>query len=178
MKSGEHRSDLESELALDDPTDLDDMVFSDEEESREVIAISAVRRDPTATSAGEEQEAAQRVAVPALRKHAASADAIGERAVKWTRSPRPSAMRREPSATSVGEEQEATRRAEVPASRKRAVSTDVVGERATKRTPSPRLSAVSPVLSSPAVDAAERAGWSEEQSGACAATGPVPTSDL
>ena len=33
MRAGEHRSDVESELTLDDPIDLDDMVFSDEEES-------------------------------------------------------------------------------------------------------------------------------------------------
>ena len=33
MRGGEHRSDVESELASDDPTDVDDMVFSDEEES-------------------------------------------------------------------------------------------------------------------------------------------------
>ena len=54
MRAGERRSDVESELALDDPTDLDDMVFSDEEESQEVVVTSVVRRDPTATSAGEE----------------------------------------------------------------------------------------------------------------------------
>ena len=36
MRAGERRSDVESELASDDPPiDLDDMVFSDEEESRE-----------------------------------------------------------------------------------------------------------------------------------------------
>ena len=97
MKAGERRSDVESELASDDPTDLDDMVFSDEEESREVIATSAVHRDPTATSPGEEQEAAQRTEVPTSKKHAASADAIGERAGKWTRSPRPSAALPAPS---------------------------------------------------------------------------------
>ena len=51
MRAREGRSDVESELASDDPTDLDDMVFSDEEESREV---SAERRDPTAMSADEE----------------------------------------------------------------------------------------------------------------------------
>ncbi|XP_066322141.1 uncharacterized protein [Miscanthus floridulus] len=38
MRAGERRSDVESELASDDPPmDLDDMVFSDEEESREEI---------------------------------------------------------------------------------------------------------------------------------------------
>ena len=57
MRVGERTSDVESELASDDPTDLDDMVFSDEEESREVVTTSAVHRDPTAMSTGEEQEA-------------------------------------------------------------------------------------------------------------------------
>ena len=54
MRAGEHASDVESELMSDDPMDLDDMVFSNEEEGREVVATSAVRRDPTTTSAGEE----------------------------------------------------------------------------------------------------------------------------
>ena len=54
MRVGEHRSDVELELALDDPTDLDDMVFSDEEESQGVAVTSAERHDPVATSASEE----------------------------------------------------------------------------------------------------------------------------
>ena len=58
MRAKERRSDIESELASDDPMDLDDMVFSDEEESQEVVVTSAVRRGPMATFAGEEQEAA------------------------------------------------------------------------------------------------------------------------
>ena len=33
MKAGERRSDIESELTSEDPTDVDDMVFSKEEES-------------------------------------------------------------------------------------------------------------------------------------------------
>ena len=90
VRAGERASDVESELTSDDPTDLDDMAFSDEEESREVVATSAVRRDPATMSAGEEQEAARRAEVPASRKRAASADAVGERAVKRTRSPCPS----------------------------------------------------------------------------------------
>ena len=53
VRAGECRSDVESELSSDDPTDLDDMVFSDEEESQEVIVTSVVRRNPVATSAGE-----------------------------------------------------------------------------------------------------------------------------
>ena len=47
MKAGECRSNIESELALQDPTDVDDMVFSEEEESREVVVTSAKRCDPT-----------------------------------------------------------------------------------------------------------------------------------
>ena len=84
MRAGERRSDVESELTSDDPTDVDDMVFSDEEESQEVTATSAVRRDPTATSASEEQEATWRAEVPASRKCAVSADVVGERVAKWT----------------------------------------------------------------------------------------------
>ena len=53
MRVGEHASDVELKLASDDPTDLDNMVFSDEEESQEVIVTSVVRRNPVATSAGE-----------------------------------------------------------------------------------------------------------------------------
>ena len=37
VRAGERASDIESELMSDDPTDLDDMVFSDEEESQEVV---------------------------------------------------------------------------------------------------------------------------------------------
>ena len=50
MRAKERRSDVESELTSDDPTDLDDMVFFDEEENREVVVTSAVRRDPMAMS--------------------------------------------------------------------------------------------------------------------------------
>ena len=90
MKAREHPSDVKSELASDDPMDLEDMVFSDKDESQEVVVTSAVRRDPAATSVGEEQEAARRAEVPASQKRAASADAVGERALKRMRSPRPS----------------------------------------------------------------------------------------
>ena len=126
MRAGERRSDVESELTSDDPpTDLDDMVFSDKEESQEVVVTLAERRGPTAMSAGGEQEAARRAAVPASRKRAASAN--------------------------------------------------VVGEQEKKQTWSPRLSTVSSVPLSPMADAAEEARWSEERTGACAVTGPVPT---
>ena len=72
MRARERASDVESELTSDDPTDLDDMAFSDEEESQEVVATSAVRRDNVVTSAGEEQEAMRRAEVPVSRKHVAS----------------------------------------------------------------------------------------------------------
>ena len=54
VRAGERRSDVESELVSDDPTDLDDMVFSNEAESREVVVTSTEHRDPAAMSAGEE----------------------------------------------------------------------------------------------------------------------------
>ena len=53
IRAEERRSDVESELTSDDPPiDLDDMVFSDEEESQEVVVTSAEHRDPVATSTG------------------------------------------------------------------------------------------------------------------------------
>ena len=54
VKAGENKSDVESELELKDPTDVDDMVFSKEEESREVIVTSTEHHDPTAMFAGDE----------------------------------------------------------------------------------------------------------------------------
>ena len=61
MRAVERRSNIESELASDDPPmDLDDMVFSDEKESREVGVTSAERCGPTTTFAGGEQEVARR----------------------------------------------------------------------------------------------------------------------
>ena len=60
VKAGERRSDVESELQSEDPTDVDDMVFSKEEESREVVVTSAEHRDPTVTSAGDERGAKRR----------------------------------------------------------------------------------------------------------------------
>ena len=92
MNSGERRSDVESELASDDPIDVDDMVFSDEEGSQEVVMTSAERRGRATTSAGDEQEAARRAAVPASRKRVACADVVGVRAMKRTWSSHPSAV--------------------------------------------------------------------------------------
>ena len=54
VKARENKSDVESELESGDPKDVDDMVFSEEEESREVNVTSAERRDPTATSDADE----------------------------------------------------------------------------------------------------------------------------
>ena len=89
MRAGERRSDVELELTSDDPTDLDDMVFSDEEESGGVIATSMDRCDTATSSAGDELVAARRVADPSSRKHIVGADIVGERASKQMRSPRP-----------------------------------------------------------------------------------------
>jgi len=88
VKVGENRSDVESEA----PREVDDMIFSEEEESREVAVTSVERRDPAAMSAGDEQEAERRAVVPMPRKRAASVDAIGEWEAKRTRSPRPSVV--------------------------------------------------------------------------------------
>ena len=54
VRARERRSDVESELTSDDPTDVDDMVFSDEEGSQEVIMTSAEHRGRATTSAGDE----------------------------------------------------------------------------------------------------------------------------
>ena len=64
------------------------MIFSEEEESREVAVTSVEHRDPMAMSAGDEQEEENHTVVPMPRKRAASADAIGEREAKRTRPPR------------------------------------------------------------------------------------------
>ena len=54
VKAGERKSDVESKLESEDPMDVDDMVFSKEEESREVVVTSVERRDPKAMFAGDE----------------------------------------------------------------------------------------------------------------------------
>ena len=63
---------------------MDDMVFSEEEESREVVVTSAEHRGPRATSVGDEREVARRVVASMPRKRAASVDAIGEWVAKRT----------------------------------------------------------------------------------------------
>ena len=91
VRAGENRSDVESELESEDPTEVEnDMIFSEEEESREVVATSTKRRDPAAMSTGGEQEAERRGDVPMPRKRAASAVVAGKWEVNRTRSPRPS----------------------------------------------------------------------------------------
>ena len=152
VRAGERRSDVESELASDDPTDLDDMVFSDEEESREVIVTSVVCRNRTATSAGEEQEATRRAEVPTSRKRAASADVVGERAVKQMRSPCLSAV--SPVLLSpVADAAEGARQFE-----------EWTGARAaTGPVPTPDLQ---PEEAPPVVGAVEKSGQSEGQTGA------------
>ena len=50
MKARERRSDIELDLQSEDPTDVDDMVFSKEGESREAIVTSAVRHGPAVMS--------------------------------------------------------------------------------------------------------------------------------
>ena len=89
VKAEERKSDIEAKLESEDPMDVDDMVFSEEEGSREVVVTLAERRDPTAMSTGDEQEATRRAMASAPRKRVASADTVGERAVKRTRSPHP-----------------------------------------------------------------------------------------
>ena len=47
MQARENRSDVESELELEDPTEVgDDMIFFEEEESQEVVVTSAERCVP------------------------------------------------------------------------------------------------------------------------------------
>ena len=103
VRAGENRSDVELELESEDSTEVgDDMIFSEEEESREVVLTSAEHCDPTAVSAGGEPEAERRGDVPGPRKRAASADAVGEREAKRTRSPRPSKASPASSPSDVG----------------------------------------------------------------------------
>ena len=55
VKARENRSDVELELESKDPTEVgDDIIFSEEEESREVFVTSVEHCDPTAASTGDE----------------------------------------------------------------------------------------------------------------------------
>ena len=83
VRAGENRGDVESEIEPEDPIEVgDDVIFSEEEEGQEVIATSVEHRDNTTASAGGEREVERRGDVPVLRKHATSADAVGEREAK------------------------------------------------------------------------------------------------
>jgi len=86
----ENTSDVKAELESEDPWEVGDNMISFEEEGDREVATSVVRREPTATSIGTEQEAERHGDAPTPRKHATSMDAIGEREEKRTRSPRPS----------------------------------------------------------------------------------------
>ena len=56
VRARKNRSDVESELESEDPTEVgDDMIFSEEEESREVVVTSMERCDPVAAHTGGEQ---------------------------------------------------------------------------------------------------------------------------
>ena len=88
---------------------MDDMIFSKEEESWEVIVTSAERCNPAAMSAGDEQEAERHTVVPMLRKHATSADTIGEREAKRMRSLHPLAASLVPSPPTVNTAKQAGR---------------------------------------------------------------------
>ena len=108
VRAGENRSDVELELESEDSTEVgDDMIFSEEEESREVVATLVERHDPMVVSAGGEQEAERRGDVPVLRKRAASADTVDEREAKRTRSPRPSEVSPASSPPAVGATEQA-----------------------------------------------------------------------
>ena len=152
MRAGERTSDVESELASDDPMDLDDMVFSDEEESWEVVVTSTEHCGPATTSVGGEQEAARRAEVPASRKCATSADVAGERAVKRTRSPRPLAAP-PVSSLSVADVAERARRSEERTSAHAAMGPVLTLD-------------LQPEEALPAVGVVEQSGWSEGQTGA------------
>ena len=90
MWAGENRSDVESELESKDPTVVRDDMSFEEEESWEVIGTLVEHRDPTTVSGGGEREAERHGDVPVPRKRAWSADAVGEREAKRTRSSCPS----------------------------------------------------------------------------------------
>ena len=52
VRAEENRSNIESELESEDPTEVgDDVIFSEEEKGQEVVATSAEHHDPMAASA-------------------------------------------------------------------------------------------------------------------------------
>jgi len=91
VRARDNRSDVESELELEDSTEVgDDVIFSMEDEDREVIATLVEHCDHAAASTGGEREVERHGDIPMPRKCATSSDTIGEREAKRTRSPRPS----------------------------------------------------------------------------------------
>ncbi|XP_066375092.1 protein gar2-like [Miscanthus floridulus] len=152
VKAGERKSDVESELESVDPTDVDDMVFSEEEEIREVVVTSVERRDPTTMSASDEQEAARRAVASAVRKRTASANAIGERAAKRTRSPCPLVASSVPSPLVADAAEQAGR------SEEQTGTCASLGQVTTRDS--------QPGEAPPALDAVEQAEWSKEQTSA------------
>ena len=91
VRAKENRSDIESELESEDPTEMgDDMISSEDERGEEVVVTSVEHREPTATSASGVWDAERHDDVPMLRKRATSSDTIGEWEAKWTRSSCPS----------------------------------------------------------------------------------------
>jgi len=85
VQAGENRSDIESELESEDPTEVgDDVIFSEEEVDREVFATSVECRDPKAASARGEQEVERCNDVLVPRKRATCLDVVGEWEAKWT----------------------------------------------------------------------------------------------
>ena len=85
------------------------MIFSEEEESREVVATSMERRDLVVASAGDEQEVERHGDVPTPRKHAVSVDAVSEWEAKRTRSPPPLVVSPVSSPPAVGTAEQARR---------------------------------------------------------------------
>lgn len=75
-----NRSDVKSELKSEDPAKVrDDIIFYEEEESKEVIVTLIERCDPMATSTGDEKEVERHSDVPMPRKRAVSPNAVGAR---------------------------------------------------------------------------------------------------
>ena len=90
VRAGENRSDVEAELESEDPTEMgDDVISSEDEGGREVVATSVEHCEPVATSTSGGCDAERHGNVPAPRKCATSSDTVGEREAKQTWSPRP-----------------------------------------------------------------------------------------
>ena len=90
VRAGEKRSDVESKLESEDPTEVGDDASSFENMRGQEVMTLVVHHDPMAMSTGSGHEAERRGDVPMLCKCATSSDAVGEREVKRMRSPRSS----------------------------------------------------------------------------------------